>query len=163
MTDLLHSPGFLGTGANFAADVTLLLSLLVGVIFTAGFVAARRQRYRLHGRIQTTGAVLNLVLVGWMMLLPFRDFVVADLAVPRPRPDFFYGVTILHALVGAAALLFGNFVVLRGHNMMVARLKFNNYRPYMRLAYALYIGATILGVLVYLIWFVVIPNPPLFE
>ena len=163
MTDLLHRPGFLGTSANFAADLTLILSLLVIGIFTAGFAAARQGNYRLHGRIQTTGALLNLGLVLWMMLLPYRDFILRDLAEPRPRPAYFYTLTTLHALAGAAALLFGFFVVLRGHNLMISRLKFNNYRPYMRLAFALYLAATALGVGVYLVWFVLIANPPLFQ
>ncbi len=163
MREILHAPGFLGTHGNFAADITLLLSLLVALIFTAGFVAARRKKYRLHGRIQTAGALLNLMLVGWMMVLPFRDFVIREAAPPRPRPDYFYGITTLHALVGAAALLFGLFVVLRGHNLMIRPLRFNRYRPFMRTAYGLYMAATLLGVAVYVVWFVVVGNPPVFE
>ena len=85
MNELLHRPGFLGTSANFAADMTLVLSLLVVLIFTAGFLAARREKYRLHGRIQTIGALLNLALVLWMMLLPYRDFVLREISPPRPR------------------------------------------------------------------------------
>lgn len=162
MREILHAPGFLGTHGNFAADITLLLSLLVALIFTAGFVAARRKKYRLHGRIQTAGALLNLMLVGWMMVLPFRDFVIREAAPPRPRPDYFYGITTLHALVGAAALLFGLFVVLRANGLMIRRLRFNNYLPYMRVAYGLYMTASLLGILVYVTWFIVVPNPPEF-
>lgn len=163
MGDILHQPGFLGTAGNFAADMTLILSLVVAVTFTVGFWAARRGKYDLHGWIQTGGALLNLVLVGWMMVLPFRDFVVQDISPPRPRPDIFYTITIAHAAVGVIALVFGLFVVLRGHGLMLPQLKFNNYKPYMRWAYALYLAATTLGVLVYIIWFVVIPNPPQFK
>ncbi|MDJ0752482.1 MAG: hypothetical protein QNJ45_03115 [Ardenticatenaceae bacterium] len=163
MGDILHQPGFLGTAGNFAADMTLLLSIVVAITFSVGFWAARQHKYTLHGWIQTAGALLNIILVLWMMVLPFRDFVVQDISPPRPRPDIFYYVTIAHATIGFIALVFGNFVVLRGHNLMIPQLKFNNYKPYMRWAYGLYMAATALGILVYIIWFVVIPNPPLFK
>ena len=32
MTELLHQPGFLGTSANFAADMTLVLDFLVAAV-----------------------------------------------------------------------------------------------------------------------------------
>ncbi len=162
MFQILHADGFLGTNANFAADMTLSLSILVAIVFSVGLVLARRQLYELHRWLQTGATALNLILVLWLMVLPFRDFVIRDLANPD-RPASFYGVTILHAAVGLAALIFGSFVVLRGHNLMIKPLKFTNYKLYMRIAYGLYLVATLLGIWVYLTWFVVIPNPPLFK
>ena len=161
MNDLLHADGFLGTSANFAADVTLLLSILVAVTFTVGAIMARRQKYEIHRWIQTTGVALNVVLVLWMMLLPYRDFVVRDWPAGT-RPGYFYVVTTVHAVIGGAALIFGLFVTLRGNNLMIKPLRFNNYKPFMRAAFGLYMLATLAGIAVYLIWFVVVPNPPLF-
>ena len=45
MTEFLHQPGFLGTNANFAADMTLVLSVLVATLFSVGFYLARKGRY----------------------------------------------------------------------------------------------------------------------
>lgn len=162
MTEILHKAGFLGTSANLAADMTLALSILVATIFTVGALVARQERYDLHRWLQTGGALLNLVLVLWLMILPFRDFVVKDFGNPV-RPPVFYWVTTIHAVVGLSALIFGSFVVLRGNNLMIKPLRFNNYKIYMRIAYILYLAATLLGIWVYLTWFVFIPNPPLFE
>ena len=162
MNELLHAEGFLGTGANWAADMTLIVSILVGVLFTAGAVAARQDRITLHKWLQTTGATLNLILVVWLMILPYRDFVARDLADPT-RPLYFHIMTTLHAIVGAPALIFGWYVVLRGHGLMIERLKFQNYKPYMRWAYGLYMSASALGVLVYVTWFLIVPNPPVFK
>jgi uncharacterized membrane protein YozB (DUF420 family) len=160
MIDLLHQPGFLGTHANFAADFTLVMMLLIAGLFTLGTVMARRQRYQVHRWIQTSAALLNLIMVLWMMILPFRDFVVRDIG--GPRPTFFYTVTSVHAIIGFAALTFGLFVTLRGNELVPQPLKFNNYKRYMRIAYGLYMAATLLGVWVYIIWFITIPNPPQF-
>jgi hypothetical protein len=179
MTELLHAPGFLGTNANFAADMTLLLSVLVGLLFTAGALIAKRAQqiektfpphtpdrrraaalFNRHRWIQTGGAVINIVLVLWLMVLPYRDFVLRDSG--GPRPSLFYVITTVHALVGLFAFVFGNFVVLRGNNLMISALRFNNYKPYMRIAYLAYMLTTLLGIWVYITWFVSIPNPPLY-
>lgn len=161
MVDLLHADGFLGTNANFAADMTLILSILVGLTFTIGAVFALRKQYEVHRWVQTGGAILNIVLVLWMMLLPYRDFVVRD--VQGPRPTYFYVMTTIHALIGLPALIFGNFVVLRGNGLMIPQLRFKKYKPYMRVAYTLYMLATLAGIMVYITWFVIVPNPPVFK
>ena len=160
MLDILHAPGFLGTNANFAADATLTLSLLVATLFTTGYVLALRGKYETHKWVQTSGAVVNIILVLWLMLLPYRDFIVRDSG--GPRESIFYYITTIHAAVGFFAFVFGNYVVLRGHGLMPQALRFNRYKPYMRTAYWLYISTTALGVLTYLTWFVFTKTPPLF-
>ncbi len=160
MTELLHRSGFLGTSANWAADMTLLLSLLVAALFTVGAVMALRQRYEAHRWIQTSGAVLNVILVVWLMILPYRDFVAPG--IPARLGESFYWITTLHAVIGFFAFTFGNFVVLRGNGLMIKALKFNNYKLFMRAAYILYMATTLLGVWVYFAWFVNNPNPPVY-
>jgi hypothetical protein len=160
MVDLLHAPGFLGTNANFAADMTLILSLVVAALFTTGYALAVRGKYDIHKWVQTSGAVLNIILVLWLMLLPYRDFIVRDSG--GPRESVFYYITTIHATVGFFAFVFGNFVVLRGHGLVPDALKFNKYKPFMRTAYWLYISTTALGVWTYYTWFVTTQVPPLF-
>lgn len=160
MTELLHAPGFFGTQANFAADMTLLLSILVAALFSLGYYLALKKKYDTHKWIQTSGAVLNIILVLWLMILPYRDFIVRDQG--GPRDSIFYTVTIIHAVVGFLAFFLGNFVVLRGHGLVPKKLQFNSYKPFMRTAYGLYITTTLLGVWVYITWFVTINNTPTF-
>ena len=62
--------------------------------------------------------------------------------------------TTIHALVGLAALLLGVFVVLRGNGLVPKALRFKNYKLFMRTAYVLYMLATLLGVIVYVLAFV---------
>jgi uncharacterized membrane protein YozB (DUF420 family) len=158
MNEILHAPGFLGTTANFAADVTLLIMLTTAILFSIGFYLARQDNIKAHKWVQTIGAIINLIMVLWLMVLPFRDFIVRDQG--GPREGIFYAMTIAHAVAGLAATVFGLFVVLRGHKLMPKFLSFNNYKPFMRWAYGLYITATTLGVFVYIVWFVVTANTP---
>ena len=161
MTEFLHQPGFLGTSANMAADFTLMMMLGIAALFTLGVIMAVRRHYRVHRWIQTTAALLNLGMVLWMMILPFRDFVLSG--IPSQLNERFYWLTSLHGLAGGIALIFGLFVTLRGNELVPSALKFNNYKRFMRIAYTLYMAATVLGVLVYLTWFVGNPSPPTYQ
>jgi uncharacterized membrane protein YozB (DUF420 family) len=161
MEEILHQPGFLGTSANFAADMTLVMSLLVAATLSAGFWLARAHKYQAHRWFQSSAAALNLILVLWLMVLPYRDFILPG--VPGRLSERFYAVTTLHGIVGSLALVFGVFVALRGNELVPRPLKFNNYKRYMRISYALYLIATLLGIWVYFTWFVNNPNPPIYQ
>jgi uncharacterized membrane protein YozB (DUF420 family) len=65
-----------------------------------------------------------------------------------------YGITTVHALVGVVSLILGIYVVLVGNNLLPTKLRFTNYKPVMRVTYALYMLATVLGVIVYIVVFV---------
>ena len=160
MVELLHRPGFLGTAGNFATDTTLVLMVAVAIVFSIGFALARMGKYEAHRWVQTSAAVLSSGLVLWLMILPYRDFIVPGL--PGRLGEPFYAVTTLHAVVGAVAFAFGIFVVLRGHGLVPARLRFTNYKRFMRTAYGLYLAAIALGIVVYVVWFVTNPDPPKF-
>jgi uncharacterized membrane protein YozB (DUF420 family) len=159
MTELLHQPGFLGTSANWAADMTLLVSALVAILLNIGVVLAVRGNYDAHRWFQTSAATINAILVLWLMILPFFDFV-APPDNPAELPLSALLTTRIHATVGFTALVFGLFVVLRANKLMPKALRFNNYKLFMRVSYLLYMLATLIGLFVYITWFVGNPNPP---
>ena len=141
--------------------MTLVISLVVALLLTVGFLLARAGHYTAHRWVQTTAVCLNAILVGWMMILPFRDFVLPG--IPGRLDERFYALTTIHGLIGFSALLFGVFVALRGNELVPSSLKFSDYKRFMRVAYGLYMLATLLGVLVYVTWFVGNPNPPVYQ
>ena len=160
MNEILHQAGFFGTSANFAADFTLVMMILFASLFTAGVVLAVKKKYDTHRWVQTTAAILNAIMVLWMMILPYRDFVAPG--IPAQLGERFHAITTLHAFVGFFALTFGLFVTLRGNGLVPKVLKFKNYKLFMRIAYGLYMLTTVLGTWVYFTWFVGNPNPPMY-
>jgi uncharacterized membrane protein YozB (DUF420 family) len=154
----MHKPGFLGTAANWAADMTLVLMLLIALALTVGVVMAKRGRYETHRWIQTASVALNVILVIWLMILPYRDFVAPG--IPERLDEPFFWVTTLHGIVGFFAVVLGVFIVLRANGLMIEPLKFRNYKLFMRTSYVLYMLAIFLGLLVYYFWFINNPNPP---
>jgi uncharacterized membrane protein YozB (DUF420 family) len=161
MNDFLHQPGFLGTPANFAVDMTLIAMILMGVIFTIGVFLARAGKYEAHRWFQTTGTLINLLFVSWMMFLPFAYEIAPG--IPERLNEPFIWVTSLHGIVGIIGYTFGAFVTLRGNFGKRAwfpkALAFNNYKLFMRIAYGFYMGAMFLGFAVYYVWFINNPNP----
>ncbi len=153
MINFLNQPGFLGTRAPFISDLTLILILLTAILFTIGWQLARHKRFEAHRWVQTTAAVLNAIVV---LVVMIRSFILHIL--PGIPAKFFqgdYAVTTVHAIVGAAGLLLGVFVVLRGNEMVPNAWRFKNYKPIMRTAYSLYMAATLIGVLVYIEAFII--------
>ena len=84
---------------------------------------------------------LSVVVAAWTMALPPSR--ASGSVASRGHSAHELWLTMIHALVGFAAL--GVLVVLRANGFMFRRLRFRNYRPIMRAAYALYAAAIILG------------------
>jgi uncharacterized membrane protein YozB (DUF420 family) len=152
MSDFLTSPGFLGTKATFRSDLTLVLILITAVLFNLGFFLARPKQFKAYRWVQTTSVTLNTLVVLISMVTSYIIHILPGIPAKLSQGD--YAVTTVHALVGAIALLLGLFVMLRGNELVPQRMRFKNYKLFMRWAYALYMLATLGGVIVYIIVFV---------
>jgi uncharacterized membrane protein YozB (DUF420 family) len=147
MINFVNGPGFLGTHAPFISDLTLILIIITAILFTIGWQLARHKHFEAHRWVQTSSASLNAVVV---LVVMIRSFVLHILpGIPAKLLQGDYAVTTVHALIGATGLLLGIFVVLRGNGLVPQALRFRKYKPFMRTAYALYMTATLLGVIVY--------------
>ena len=137
--------GFLGTRASFAADTILSGSIIATIMLTVGAYLAIQKRYEAHRWVQTAAVSLNLVLVIIMisLLLAVKP---EDFAEIRPIAFIFLPA---HEFIGVVGFLFGGFVTLRGNELVPQRLKFSNYKLFMRIAYSLYMAATVAGIASY--------------
>jgi plastocyanin/uncharacterized membrane protein YozB (DUF420 family) len=150
--------GFLGTGATFWADLTLVVEIAMGMVLLMGMGLARRQHFRAHMVCQSSVVLLNVVIIGLVMLPAFRRQVVPHL--PAGLHEAYYAVTTPHAGLGAVAELLGLYIVLRAAtNLVPARLRFQNYKAWMRTALGLWWGVVLLGLGTYAVWYL-IPAPP---
>lgn len=148
MNDLLFGTGFLGTHAPFLSDLTLILILISSTLFTIGWQLAVHKHYQIHRWVQTTAAVLKAIVVLSVMIRAFDLYILPGL--PGRFFEGTYGVTTVHTFVGLIGLVLGIFVDLRGNELVPKRLRFSNYKLFMRTSYAIYMLATLLGVIVYL-------------
>jgi uncharacterized membrane protein YozB (DUF420 family) len=152
MIRFLNRPGFLGTHAPFVSDLSLVLILLTALLFTIGWQLARHGHYKVHRWVQTVAAVINTIVVLSVMINSYVTHILPGIPSKLLTGD--YAVTTVHAFVGMIGLLLGIFVVLRGNELVPNALRFNNYKLFMRTSYTIYMLATLLGVIVYLLTFV---------
>ena len=152
MKEFLNQPGFLGTQAKLLSDLSLILILLTAILFTIGWQLARHKHYEAHRWVQTVTACLNALVVITVMINSYITHILPGIPGKLQQGD--YAVTTVHAIVGMIGLLLGIFVVLRANQLVPKSLRFKKYKPFMRTSYALYMTATFLGVIVYLLAFV---------
>jgi len=143
--------GFLGTGATFVADLNLLVQLGMGLALLAGTFLARRKRFAAHGVCQTTVLALNLVMIALVMWPSFR---MLRPQFPGALRDRFYAVATIHAALGTAAELLGLYIVLVAATSIVPRrLRFQNWKVWMRSELALWWVVVLFGVGTYYVWY----------
>lgn len=149
--DQLNAPGFLGTGATFAADFNLIVQLFMGVALLLGMILARRRHYRAHAICQASVVLVNLVMIASIMLPPFARYIVPGL--PHQLSESYYFFPTLHAIVGTTAQLLGLYILIRATTRWLPqKLCFRNYKLWMRTELALWWIVILLGITTYYIW-----------
>ncbi len=145
--------GFLGTGATFGADLNLVVQLIMGVALLAGALLAKHKRYRAHGICQTTVLLLNVLMIGLVMWPSFQQQVKP--ALTRVHHKWYYEVAIIHASLGVTAELLGLYlVIVAGTKLVPRRLRFNNWKWWMRTELVLWMIVLLSGVGTYCAWYV---------
>jgi uncharacterized membrane protein YozB (DUF420 family) len=147
----LRGQGFFGTDASMLVDIELTMLILAALLFTIGWRLAVGKHYRAHRWTQTAAATLNALVVLGSMVSSYLNYVLPGL--PARLNQAYFAVPTVHAIVGLVAFLLGVFVVLRGNGLVPKALRFSNYKAFMRTSYALYMLATAIGVVVYLVWY----------
>ena len=149
--------GFLGTGATFGADLNLVVQVTMGAALIAGAFLARRKRYGAHAACQTTVLLLNLLMIALVMWPSFQQQVIP--ALPEHLGDRYYAVAVSHAALGTAAELFGLYIVLvAGTNIVPRRLRFRNWKRWMRIELVLWWVVVLTGVGTYWAWYLAVPS-----
>ena len=145
--------GFLGTGATFGADLNLVVQLIMGVALLAGALLAKHKRYRAHGICQTTVLLLNVLMIALVMWPSFQQQVKPTLS--KVHHKWYYEVAIIHAALGVTAELLGLYIVIvAGTKLLPRRLRFNNWKWWMRAELVLWMIVLLSGVGTYCAWYV---------
>jgi uncharacterized membrane protein YozB (DUF420 family) len=148
------SRGFLKTAAPFNSDLVLVVEMGMGAALLVGTVLARRRHYRAHAWCQSAVVLLNLVLIALVMAPSFsRQVAWAD---PASLGDSYYAIAVAHAALGTVAELLGLYILLvAGTEILPKQIRFTRYKPWMRTALAVWWSVLLLGVGMYVRWYVV--------
>src|SRR5262249_9219133 len=150
---LLPIQGFLGTGATFSADLNLVVQVLMAAALIIGRFLAKRKRYKAHGICQSTVLLLNLWMIGLVMWPAFHQQVAP--ALPKVFHKRYYAAPAIHAALGIAAQVLGLYIVIvAGTNVLPQRLRFKNWKRWMRVELGLWSITVLSGIATYYVWYV---------
>jgi uncharacterized membrane protein YozB (DUF420 family) len=145
----LDASGFLTGRSSLGADLSLLLSAAVIVLLTAGVVLARRRRYEAHRWLQTSGVMLNAVLVAFWMAVSLVRFILPG--IPGTLSKHGHTLAAVHASVGLVGAALGIFLVIRAGQLTRRGESVSRYKTAMRVAYFVYLAAFVLGAWLYVV------------
>ena len=153
MLSFALTKGFLGTGATFAADLNLIVQILMGTALLAGGLLAKQKRYTAHGICQTAVLLLNLLMIALVMWPSFHQQV--GLVFPRVFRKRYYTVATIHAALGMVAEILGLYIIMvAGTNILPQRLCFKRWKLWMRAELMLWSIVLLSGVGTYYAWYI---------
>ena len=153
MLSFLPIKGFLGTGATFAADLNLVVQLIMGAALIAGWILAKQKRYRAHGICQTTVLLLNLLMIGLVMWPTFQQQV--EPRLPRVLHTWYYAAPTIHGVLGITAELLGLYIVIvAGTDVLPQWLRFTKWKRWMRTELVLWFIVLLGGIGTYYAWYI---------
>ncbi len=143
--------GFLGTSASWAADLNLIVQIVLLLVLFAGRVQAKRRNLTVHHNWMTAIVTVNAVMIiaimnpAFFRLLPsaVRNPNAPELVLPWP-----------HALVGGLAELMGLYAVLWMRMDLPELLRMRNIKWFMRISFLLWALALVGGIVLYWVQYV---------
>ena len=149
---IISNEGFLGSGAPFIADLNLVVQITMGGALIAGTLLAKKRCYKAHALCQTSVLLLNLGMIGLVMWPSFQQQVRP--ASAKAVHKWYYEVAIIHAMLGASAEGLGIYIVaVAGTKIIPKRLRFNNWKRWMRAELVLWMIVLITGLGTYCAWY----------
>lgn len=144
--------GFLGTPANFSADLNLVVQIAMGIALLVGALLARSKRYSAHGACMSAVLLLNLVMIALVMWPSFHQLVLPK--IPARLARRYYAVATVHGALGAATELFGLYILLvAGMEALPARWRFRRWKLWMRVELAVWWIVLLSGIGTYFLWY----------
>jgi uncharacterized membrane protein YozB (DUF420 family) len=145
--------GLFGTAAPRVADLILLLEIAMGIGLLIGAFLARTGRFGQHAVCQSIIVLLNLAVIALTMIPSFIVHVVPRL--PAKLNKAYYALATTHAALGSVTELAGLYVLLvAGTNLLPEKLRFTQYRAWMRCVLVLWWVELLLGIATYTRWYV---------
>ena len=158
--------GFLGTGASFGADITLIAYiLLIAPVMIIGFVFARRKMFIPHHKYAMTAVVIvNWVLILLVMQISYRNGVAPYTDQAGNEPSIL--IPMIHLLSGGIAQILATWLVIMmwtentgAAGILPNFLRTTNIKPWMRLTLALWLLTVVLGIGIYFTWYTPSASP----
>ncbi|VVB87651.1 Uncharacterised protein [uncultured archaeon] len=140
--------GFLGTRAGPLADIALIISIAGFIILCLGVMYAKRGIFVRHFKMTRLAVLLLIIAFIWMGPRFIGSFHIIIFRLT----SLTILITVLHAIIGASALLAGIFLAF---DRVIKKTRYP-----MRTVFLLWILALLLGIATYIVRYIFTPLPP---
>lgn len=145
-------PGFLGTAASRASDISLVAYVLLIVpAMLLGYAYARRKVYANHQLVMSAVVIINWVIIAYLMAVRYAAGVAPRLPGELGRPGVF--LPTIHLVTGLLAQIIATILMAQMWLGPLVRFRLEPIKPWMRLTLTLWLITAILGISIYLTWF----------
>ena len=145
--------GFLGTAAPGYADLVLVLEILMGVGLLAGAQLARSKRFRAHAWCQSVIVLANFIVIVVVMVPSFHTHV--SPRIPLKLGKAYYALATAHAALGTITEIAALYILLAaGTDVLPSKLRMTDFKIWMRSVLTLWWVELLLGLAVYVRWYV---------
>jgi uncharacterized membrane protein YozB (DUF420 family) len=145
--------GFFPAASPVYSDIVLIVEIAIGITLFAGMFIGRRGQVRAHKYIQTSMVLVNVPFVLAWMVPEYLTYVLPG--IPQELGQLYYLFPTLMLVAGATAEILGIYIILvAGTNVLPERLRFRNYKRWMRTELAIWWLVLILGFSTYYTWYV---------
>jgi uncharacterized membrane protein YozB (DUF420 family) len=149
---IISNAGFLGSGAPLRSDINLVVQLTMAGALIAGTWLAKKKCYKAHALCQTSVLLLNLGMIGLVMWPSFEQQVRPASATAFHK--WYYQAAIIHAVLGTIAEVLGIYIAaVAGTTIIPERLRFTNWKWWMRTELVLWMVVLVSGFGTYCAWY----------
>jgi uncharacterized membrane protein YozB (DUF420 family) len=146
-----------GSSAPIFSDIAAVAEVSIAVGLVLGMFAVRRGHLRFHMYLQSSLVLVNIPIVLVWMVPQFVANILPELPGEIATPYYLLPTIMLGA--GTTAELLGVYILLvAGTNWVPERLRFRNYKRWMRTELVLWCSVVLFGLSTYLAWYV-FPTP----
>ena len=132
------------------SQANLILEIIILMVLLAAFALKRRGKFLKHGSMMLAGVFLNILSFAIVMGPAFLSLGQNGLF---DHPGRLYFVTLVHAGLGGTALVLGVFLVASWH-LQASTQNCMRRKKIMRLTFVLWVLALILGILLYMLLYI---------
>jgi len=143
--------GLLGTGARFEVDIIFLLEIAVLAILIVGYNYKKNKKLRTHGLTMTTAVILHTAAILTVMIpsvVMYGGLFLAEITNPGVI------LTLIHIFAGSIADAIGIFLVAEWRFRQPPKMTCIKRKRLMKPLLGLWILALILGVVFYVVYYV---------
>ena len=141
---------FLNNSVALTITANLVVQIVVLILLGYGYNLKSKLKFRQHGIVMSTALILHLIMAAYVMIPSLVFAVIEEYILPAPLGTTSI-VTLIHAVLGSIALLFGVWIVASWRFQKNIQGCFTR-KKYMLKTLTVWVASLVFGIILYAIF-----------